>query len=188
MDDTSARALRCLVDRQPVAALGTLHRGEPAVSMVPFTLARLPAITTPGIPAAGHPCPDVRRHDDPPDRACPVHLVIHVSGLASHTRNLNDHPRASVLVVDELAPGASPLALPRVSFDAEACLLDRDSDRWTAAREAYLARLPEAEDLFELGDFRLVALKPLAVRLVAGFGRAGTLTGDELYAWLLSNP
>ena len=40
MDDDTARMLRRLLERRPVAALGTLHRGEPAVSMVPFVLPR----------------------------------------------------------------------------------------------------------------------------------------------------
>lgn len=173
MDDATTRELRHLLDRRPVAALGTLHRGEPAVSMVPFAVARLPTGT-----------PDA---DSGTDGFAPQ-LVIHVSALASHTRNLIEHRRVSLLVMDEIAAGISPLELPRVSVDAMALPLERDAAGYTAARDAYLARLPDAEGLFALGDFRLVALVPLSARLVAGFGRAGSLVGDALHAWLASKP
>jgi Pyridoxamine 5'-phosphate oxidase len=70
VDADTAESLRRLLDTRPVGALGTLHRGEPAVSMVPFVL----------------PAADTR-------------LFIHVSTLASHTRDMQDHPRVSLLVM-----------------------------------------------------------------------------------------
>ncbi|HRH77570.1 MAG TPA: hypothetical protein PK129_09520, partial [Cellvibrionaceae bacterium] len=61
MNDTDAAALKRLINSQPVAALATLHTDasgqEPAVSMVPFAV-------MPG-----------------------GQLVIHISTLASHTRD-----------------------------------------------------------------------------------------------------
>ena len=69
MDTEAALSLRLLLATQPVGALATLHRGEPAVSMVPFVL-----------PAGG------------------TQLFIHVSGLATHTRDMQQHPRVSLLV------------------------------------------------------------------------------------------
>jgi heme iron utilization protein len=38
--------------------------------------------------------------------------------------------------------------------------------------------------MFEPGDFSIVALQPVSVRLVAGFGRATSLVGDALAEWL----
>ena len=83
MDD-DARPLRRLLDTQPVGALGTLHRGNPAVSMVPFVL----------------PAGDGR-------------LFTHVSALATHTRDMQWHPRVSLLVMAEPGDGVQPQALPR---------------------------------------------------------------------------
>lgn len=155
MDDDTARILRRLLDRRPVAALGTLHRGEPAVSMVPFVL-----------PHGG------------------THLMIHVSALATHTRDMQEHQRVSLLVMGEPDEATPPQALPRVALQADAAPLPRNSEGYEAARAAYLARFPEAAPMFELGDFSIVTLQPVSARLVAGFGRAYSLVGPALDEWL----
>lgn len=155
MDADTARSLRRLLDTRPVGALGTLHRGEPAVSMVPFVL-----------PAAG------------------TRLYIHVSMLAPHTRDMQEHPRMSLLVMAELSAGLSPQELPRVALQADALTLPRAGAGYDAARAIYLERFPDAALMFELGDFSLVALQPVSARLVAGFGRASSLSGHPLAEWL----
>ncbi len=157
MDAEAAQSLRRLLATQPVGALATLHRGEPAVSMVPFVLAE----------GAGR-------------------IYIHVSALATHTRDMQDHPRVSLLVMDDPArAGVPPQALPRVALQCDAIALAREGDAYAAARTAYLERFPESEVTFGLGDFSLFALQPVAARLVAGFGRAYGLTGDGLTRWLI---
>lgn len=159
MDAEAARLLRRLLAEQPTAALATLHKGEPAVSMVPFVL-----------PVGG------------------TELIIHVSGLATHTRDMREHPRVALLVTADASGPWPPQALPRVSLTADARSLPRDSAEAEAARAAYLARFPESAPTFELGDFGLVALRPVAARLVAGFGRAYSLVGEALQDWLADGP
>ncbi len=139
-----------------MAALATLHRGEPAVSMVPFVLG-----------AEGQ-------------------LLIHVSALATHTRDMQEHPRVSLMVMAEPTADAPPQALPRVSLQAEVRVLPREGSEYEAAKARYLARFPDSAVTFELGDFAVVLLKPVSARLVAGFGRAFALVGDKLDAWLRS--
>jgi putative heme iron utilization protein len=155
VDADTTRSLRRLLDTRPVGALGTLHRGEPAVSMVPFVL----------------PAADTR-------------LLIHVSTLAPHTRDMQEHSRVSLLVMAEPSAELSPQALPRVALQAEALTLPRDGAAYAAARATYLERFPDAAPMFELGDFSIVALQPVSARLVAGFGRAYSLAGESLAEWL----
>lgn len=155
MDADAARMLRRLLAEQPTAALATLHQGEPAVSMVPFVL------------PAGATAP-----------------IIHVSGLAAHTRDMREHPRVALLVTADATGPWPPQALPRVSLTADARALPRDSAEAAAAGAAYLARFPDSAVTFELGDFGLFALQPVAARLVAGFGRAYSLVGEALADWL----
>ena len=52
------------------------------------------------------------------------------------------------------------------------------------AFEITMPRFAQAAPIFELGDFSLVALQPVAARLVAGFGRAHSLVGAALADWL----
>ncbi len=162
MSETAAppddvHALRRLLDARPVASLATLHRGEPAVSMVPF----------------------VRRRDDGA-------LLIHVSALATHTRDMQAHPRVSLMVMAEPDAATPPQALPRVTLQAEVRMLPREGSGYEPAKAAYLARFPDAAVTFELADFAIVVLRPESARLVAGFGRAFALVGDKLDQWLRS--
>lgn len=146
------RALRELLNAQRVASLGTINtEGGPFVSMVPFVVE--------------------------PSAAC---LVIHVSLLAPHTRNLLTNPVVSVMVIQPEVAGEPVHALPRISMNGRAARLQPESPSWLAARQAYLARFPEAEPMTHLGDFSFVAIYPTAARQVAGFGTARPLDADEL--------
>jgi putative heme iron utilization protein len=155
MNDLDAQAIQQLIHQQPVAALATLHRTasssdvEPAVSMVPF------AILPGGI------------------------LVIHVSRLASHTKDLLTHPTVALLVSATLDENTSPLALPRLSIQGIAAPCPQDALLYTQARSTYLARFADAEELFNFSDFSLFVISPASVRYVAGFGRAMSIGAER---------
>lgn len=153
--DDDLQPLRRLLDAQTVAALATLHKGEPAVSMVPFVW-----------------------------HAPSGRLLIHVSALATHTRDLQTHARVGLLVIAEPEPDVPPQARPRVALQCDATVLPREGDAYDAAKAAYLARFPDAAVTFELADFSIVALQPVSARLVAGFARAHSLVGEALSRWL----
>ena len=159
MTPEESRLLLRLLRDQPVAALATLHKGAPAVSMVPFAM----------------------RTDD-------GDLVIHVSRLATHTQDMLVQPEVSLLVTGALQDADTPLALPRVSVSGRARALDRDSQEHAHAREVYLRKLPDAEPLFDFGDFSLFVITPSSLRFVAGFGRAMSLVGDRMQALLRGQP
>lgn len=147
-----SRDLRTLLASQRVAALGTLGEdGTPFVSMVPFALE--------------------------PHSAS---VVIHVSGLAAHTRNLQAAPQVSLLVMQAEVADEPVHALPRVTLLGQAGVLAPDSAAWAEARAAYLARFPEAEPMTQLGDFRFVAITLQGARQIAGFGAARSLDADAL--------
>ena len=58
-------------------------------------------------------------------------------------------------------------------------MLERDSQKHIDARDVYLSRFPDAASLFEFSDFNIVIIKPMSARVIAGFGRAITITGDD---------
>jgi putative heme iron utilization protein len=153
------QALRRLLNIQRVAALGTLDEtGNAFVSMVPFAI----------------------------DGSCGA-VVIHVSGLAPHARNLERTPRVSLMVMQAEVAGEPVHALPRVTLDGLATELVVDSPPWAAARGAYLARFPDVEYMTQLGDFRFVAIAVTGARQVAGFGAARSIDAEEL-AQVLRTP
>lgn len=150
MNADQAQALRDLVRRADVAALGTLHRGEPFVSMVPYALL--------------------------PDGAG---FVIHVSRLATHTRDMEEHAGVSLLVLGERGADAPAQALPRATLQGEARVIARDDVDYSAARQAYVTRFPASEDMFGFGDFSLFRIVPRSVRFVGGFAQAWSATADD---------
>lgn len=151
MSTEASAALRELLSNQTFGALGTLHDGEPFVSMVPIAL--LPDGTG---------------------------FVIHVSALASHTRDLLANPRVSLLMVAPDAPGLLPQARPRVTVRGDARQVAKDDDGYAAARSAYLERFPQSAPMFDFADFSLFLIEPLSARLVAGFAQAETLSPGQL--------
>ncbi len=153
------QALRTLLTTQRVAALATLgDDGRPFVSMVPFAL-------------------------DPSSTS----VVLHVSGLASHTRNLQARPEVSLLVMQAEVPGEPVHALPRVTLEGVALVLTPETPAWTSGRTAYLTRFPEAEPMTQLGDFRFVAIQVRSARQVAGFGAARSLGPVDIATVLRPN-
>lgn len=149
-------ALRTLLQGTRAAALGTLGEdGAPQVSMVPFAV------------NAADGC-----------------LVIHVSGLAAHTRYLARSPAASLLVMQPERAEAPVHDLPRVSLSGRAETLAPETALHERCRAAYLARFPEAEPMTQLGDFRFVAIRVQGARQIAGFGAARSVDAEELAAIL----
>ncbi|HYA29952.1 MAG TPA: pyridoxamine 5'-phosphate oxidase family protein [Acidobacteriota bacterium] len=109
-------------------------------------------------------------------------LVIHISRLASHTRDVLKNPEVSLLVAESETPERMPHMLARVTLQGRARLLERDARKYAAARSAYAERFPDASSLFEFSDFKLFLVRPLSARVVAGFGQAVTISGEEFKA------
>ncbi len=111
-------------------------------------------------------------------------LVIHVSELGAHTRNLLQRPQAAFMVCAR-EPVAGPVhSLPRASFQVHATVLARGSAPWNQARACYLTRFPDVEFMMDFTDFHLFRLEIVRVRQIAGFGIARTLPARTAVAWL----
>jgi putative heme iron utilization protein len=90
-----------------------------------------------------------------------------------------DNPEVSLLITESEASGKMPQALARVTVQGRATMLDRDSEKHTDAREIYLSRFPDAAPLFEFADFSIFVIKPVSARLIAGFGQAVSVSGED---------
>ena len=108
-------------------------------------------------------------------------IVLLLSRLAAHTRNLEGDSRASLLAVAAGGEAGDPLSGARVTVLGRA---DRKVSE--AGKQRYLARHPEAERYAGFGDFAFWRLRIDSVHLVAGFGRIVDLTRAELIGERLS--
>ena len=159
MEPINPSALQSLLAAQPVAALATLHKGEPAVSMTPYALL-------------------------PQGRG----VVIHVSRLATHTADMLAHPGVGLMVTGTPDMADTPLALPRLSVQGEAQPCAPGEADYDEARALYLARFPDSEMMFGFADFALFIVRIAHARFVGGFGRAHALTPEQLARALEAAP
>jgi heme iron utilization protein len=151
MDTTSEQTLARLIRETRVAALGTLHDGEPNLAMVAYAFAE--------------------------DFSA---FYIHVSKLGKHTTDMESDPRVSLLIAETDDRRADPQTLARVSIRGTAEILPRTDPIYAQVRRIYLDRFPKAEQLFSLGDFNIWKITPKGGRFVAGFGRAFYLVPEAL--------
>jgi len=161
MDPAASHLLGELIRGRSVASLATFHEGLPFASMVPF------AATTVG----GR-----------------LQLIVHVSGLATHTRDMRSSPDVCLMMMAPETDEVPPQALPRVSISGQAEFIAKDDPEHAMLKAAYLGKFPEAADLFQLGDFSIVAIEPTSARFVAGFARAMTLSAESLTAAFHESP
>jgi putative heme iron utilization protein len=151
MTPDHAQLLRDLLRTQEVAALGTLHQGQPYVSMVPFAL-----------------------------RPGSTDFIIHVSQLAAHTKDMLASPQVSLLVIAPPVPRAMAQELARITVQGEAVQVAGGTPEHAAVKAAYLTRFPQSEMMFGFSDFSLFAIVPGSIRFVGRFAQATTISPETL--------
>jgi hypothetical protein len=91
-----------------------------------------------------------------------------------HTANLARDPRASLLI-SGAASARNPLQNPRLTLTGIVEPVAKE-----AVRGLFLARHPDAASYIDFADFVFFRLRIEAAHMVAGFGRAGSLSPAEL--------
>ncbi|MBV9075917.1 MAG: pyridoxamine 5'-phosphate oxidase family protein, partial [Methylobacteriaceae bacterium] len=97
--------------------------------------------------------------------------LIFVSGLSQHSSNLDEDPRASLLLAR--TGRGDPLAHPRLTLIGRFGQTDE-----VGPRRRFLARHPKAALYAELPDFTLRRMTVDAAHLNGGFARAARLSGS----------
>lgn len=157
MTPANAQTLRELLRSQQLASLGTLHKGEPYVSMVPFAI----------LPGGSG-------------------FVIHVSCLATHTEDMLLSPQVSLLVVAPPKAELPAQALARVTIQGRAVQYTGSTQGYAEAEAAYLSKFPHSAETFAFSDFSLFAIAPRSIRFIGGFAQATTIS-PEVLAEVLSD-
>jgi putative heme iron utilization protein len=151
MHSEELATIATLIRSQRIAALGTLRDASPFVSMVAYAAE--------------------------PDYGG---LLLHLSRLAAHTRQLLDAPQSSLLIGEPDDGRDDVQTLARITLVGAAAPIAAASAAYAAARAGYLAHLPVAAPLFDFPDFALFRFVPSSARYVGGFARAFTLTPEHL--------
>jgi hypothetical protein len=92
---------------------------------------------------------------------------------------METHPGVSLLVMDERSPEVPPQAVPRVTVQGEARRCGPEDPLYAGAREAYLSRFPNSQEMFGFADFSLFVIAPQSLRVVGGFAQAWSVTAAD---------
>ena len=92
-------------------------------------------------------------------------LLIFVSTLAEHTRNIRRDPRVSLITHDQRNPQIQSQGRVTVIGNAEP-----EPDRNQAGLR-YLRYFPEAKSYYPMQDFYFYRIRPIAIRYIGGFGK-----------------
>ena len=137
-----------------------------------FTSIIISTVNTQGIPNASY-APFVMDDDK--------NIYIYVSGLATHTQNIQNHPFVSVLFIDDEIKTKQIFARRRLNFDCTANLLERETEKCQQIVDKFQLRFGELiSTLRSLPDFRILQLTPNSGRFVIGFGAAYNISNDNI--------
>ena len=104
-----------------------------------------------------------------------------ISKIARHARNLLENPNVSLMMIEDEESSKQLFARKRLTFDAVANVVERDTYMWQQVVGQMKERFGEIIDgLSQLEDFVLFNLKPESGLFVKGFGQAYQVSGDDL--------
>ncbi|WP_158747639.1 HugZ family protein [Acidisphaera sp. L21] len=109
-----------------------------------------------------------------PAPAPDLSLLMLLSGLSTHTKHLTLDGCCALMVMGD-PDGANPQTAPRLTVTG---LAEPEPDPAMKAR--WVARHPYAAFYADLGDFRLLRVRPTGGHFIGGFASAHRLTAAEL--------
>ncbi len=108
-------------------------------------------------------------------------FYIFISGLASHTQEVLQHPVVAVMVIADEQDTRQMFARTRATYRCVAEVVARDEVLHAQILDAMEVRFGNVVGLLRgLGDFVMFRLKPQSGRFVMGFGQAFVLAGEGL--------
>ncbi len=133
---------------------------------------QLSTIGVDGIPHCGY-TPYLHR--------APGTFYIFVSQLAAHTRHLLANGTVAIMIIADEQSTSQIFARMRVNYLCEAKRIAPDSSDYALVLDDYQQRHGKMAGLLrQLPDFVLFQLQPKSGQFVMGFGKAYTLTGNDL--------
>lgn len=108
-------------------------------------------------------------------------FYVYVSELAAHTANLQQHPRASVLFIEDESHARHLFGRRRVTYSCRVEGISRQDARFAGILDRFAEKHGKFMDMMrDLQDFHLFRLVPERASYVRGFAEAFELTGERL--------
>jgi len=108
-------------------------------------------------------------------------LIVFISQLAVHTRDLLANPSVGTMIIDDEKDAKNLFARCRVRYQCQAVVIERDDQQYTSLLDQYQDRHGKVVSLIrQLPDFVLFRLVPSSGMFVIGFGEAYRIEGDNM--------
>lgn len=108
-------------------------------------------------------------------------LIVFISRLAVHTRDLLNNPSVGTMLIDDEQDSNNLFARCRVRYQCHAVVIEPDNDQYTPLLDKYEARQGKVVSLLrQLPDFVLFRLVPKSGMFVMGFGDAYRIEGENM--------
>ena len=108
-------------------------------------------------------------------------LIVFISQLAVHTRDMLKNPRLGAMLIDDEQDSNNLFARCRVRYQCEACVIKPEDQQYTELLDRYEDRHGKVAALIrQLPDFVLFRLVPISGVVVVGFGQAYRIEGDDM--------
>lgn len=107
-------------------------------------------------------------------------LIMHLSRLAKHTRNLDADPNISLALSEQDDGQGNPQELARLTLQGTVAAVSPVSPEYEQLKALYLSRLPDAEMMFQFSDFSLYRFELKSGRYVDGFASSHAVNAEKL--------
>lgn len=106
---------------------------------------------------------------------------LYLSGLSSHSANLERNPKISLLLIEEAANSPNAFARKRASLHGTVQVIKHDDATFACVMQIFHQRFGKVMQIIEpLPDFRLFRVDATAGSFIRGFGQAYELSGSGL--------
>lgn len=109
-------------------------------------------------------------------------FYIYISNIATHAKNIQANPNASLFFIEDESKSKNLFARKRISLQCSSVKIDRDTDRFKKILDLFSIKFdsPMVEMLKKMMDFNLYELHVNAGEATFGFGEAYLIGGEEM--------
>lgn len=103
-----------------------------------------------------------------------------VSGHVTHSHNMNETKKASIMFIEDEKEAAHPFGRKRLYFDAKVKKFDENDKKEEKIAKLFDEKFGnKVSFMFKMPDFRVYRITPQEGGLVLGFGAAFRVSGDK---------
>jgi len=109
-------------------------------------------------------------------------FYVYISSIATHTKNIQANPKASLFFVEDESKTDNLFARKRISLQCESVKIERSSERFEAVLALFAQKFDASmvETLKNMMDFGLFELKVFYGEATFGFGKAYLIGGENM--------